>query len=287
MSKAETLTIETESYHALRDSWSHSQLETFIESPELFRGRHHATPPEYPRNKSTALDWGTVADSALTNPEGMDAVMEIIPEWALSANGARQGNNWKAFEAARPGKILLKQSETVEIVRAVRNCRAHPLAKRILDAPGEFQWTIKWLDDDTGLWLRARLDKPAYLPEGLILSDIKTSRNHRLPKFASDADKFGYFRQAAHYWDAVVELGEQPDAWINVAIGKADPQETEVYEMDPEDIEVGRSENRKYLRELAQRLQTNDWRPRSLYKVQQLKLPRYRFYQQLEEDEDE
>jgi len=284
MSKAELLTVSNEEYHALRDSWSHSQIEVLIDSPELFRGRFLSEQPEYPRKMSKDLDWGTVADAALTNPKGMDDVMRIIPLHYLNADGHRKGDAWKAFEAMHAGLILMKESECTEIVRAVRNCRAHPVAKRVLEAPGDFQLTIRHLDDETGLWLRTRLDKISYLPEGLTAADIKTTRNQKPRQFAADAYKFGYHRQAGWYWDALVELGLEPDAWLNIAIGKPDPQETAVYEMEPEAISLGRQENRKYLRELAERIYKKDWRPRDLYQVQRLDMPRFAYFNQYEEE---
>lgn len=277
MSNATILTCTNEEYHALRDSWSHSQIEDLHESPALFYGRHVATPPLYERKRSSAFDWGTVADAALTNPEGADGVMRIIPDYVLNSEGHRKGSAWLHWQADNAGKILLKASECAEILAAVRNCRANPKAAMILDAPGEFQRTIKWLDDETGLWLRCRLDKLAYLKEGLFPSDIKTCRSNRPRQFSNDAYEYGYHRQAAWYWDGLVEAGEEPEAWLNVTIGKPDPQECIVYEMKPEAVTLGREQNRKLLRELAERLESKDWHPREWNQVLELDMPPYAY----------
>lgn len=277
MSQAEILQCSNEEYHALRDSWSHSQIEDLHESPALFYGRHVATPPIYERKRSTAFDWGTVADAALTNPEGADGVMRIIPDYVLNSEGHRKGSAWLNWAKDNAGKILLKRSECAEILRAVEHCKAHPLARRILEAPGEFQHTIRWTDDETGLVLRCRLDKVAYLSEGLILADIKTTRNEQPREFSRDAYLWGYFRQAAWYWDGMAELGETPEAWINVAIGKPDPQTTMVYEACPEAIELGQQENRKLLRELAERIAKNDWMQRDRQQLLVLDAPKWAY----------
>ncbi len=86
-----------------------------------------------------------------------------------------------------------------------------------------------------------------------------------------------YGRQAAWYWDGMVELGEDPEAWINVAIGKPDPQTTVVYEMCQEAIDLGRTENRKLLRELAARLAKNDWTQRDEFKLITLAFPKWAY----------
>jgi hypothetical protein len=277
MSKAEILEISTEDYHALKGSWSHSQAEVLLESPALFYGRFLAEPRLYERKKSTALDWGQVADAALTHPEGADSVMRVIPDYVLNSEGHRKGSAWLNWAKDNAGKILLKASECAAIIRAVEHCKAHPLARRILEAPGEFQHTVRWTDDETGLVLRCRLDKVAYLSEGLILADIKTTRNEQPREFSKDAYVWGYGRQAAWYWDGMVELGEDPEAWINVAIGKPDPQTTVVYEMCQEAIALGRVENRKLLRELAERIAKNDWTQRDEFKLIMLDFPKWAY----------
>ena len=214
-------------------------------------------------------------DAALTNPEGMDAVMRIIPEWALNVDGHRKGGNWTAYQKSNAGKILLKESECAEIVRAVANCHAEPKAEMFLTAPGEFQHTIKWLDDETGLWLRCRFDKVSYLPVGLFGCDVKTCANNSPRAFTSAIAEWGYHRQAAHYLDGLIALGEEPDGWVNITIGKPDPQTCIVYELDEEWIKLGREQNRKLFRELAQRLQSDDWRPRTYDQVLKLTPPQW------------
>ena len=261
----------------MRDSFSHSQIEDMIESPDLFHGRHISRPQVYPRKVSTAFDWGNVADAALTHPDGADAVMRVIPKHVLNGEGHRKGSPWTQWKALNEGKILLKESECSEILRAVQHCRENSASRRILEAPGEFQRTIKWLDDETGLWLRCRLDKVSYFPEGLFLSDIKTCRSNRPRKFSADAYEFGYHRQAAWYWDGMVELGEDPMGWLNVAIGKPDPQECIVYSLRAEAVAKGREQNRDVLRELAERLQSGNFKPRETNTVLELDIPAYAY----------
>jgi len=279
MSNAEILFCGNTEYHAMRDSWSHSQVEDLIESPALFYGRHIAIPSVYPRKESKAFDWGNVADAALTHPGGMDAVARIIPESALNGDGHRKGAPWTRWsnEPENAGKILLKQDECKEIVRAVQHCRENPNAARLLDAPGDFQFTIRWIDDETGLPLRCRIDKVAIFPEFTVACDVKTCRSVALRKFRSDVYEYGYHRQAAMYMDGLDEIGESADKWTNIAIGKPDPQECVVYAMKDDAIRLGREENRKYLRELADRLASGDWKPRAWDQVIELDVPEWAY----------
>jgi hypothetical protein len=209
-------------------------------------------------------------------------VMRIIPEHVLNGDGHRKGAPWKQWAALNDDKILLKESECEEILRAVQNCRAEPKAIMVLDAPGEFQHTIKWLDDETGLWLRCRIDKLAYLHVGTFPADIKTCRSNHPRKWWNDVNEYGYHRQAAWYSDGLIEMDDPPDGWLNVTIGKPDPQECIVYEMPRRAIELGRRQNRELLRELARRLEEKDWKPRTYDQVLTGDLPEYAYKNQWE-----
>ena len=66
------------------------------------------------------------------------------------------------------------------------------------------------MDDETGLWLRARLDRVCYRdPDNrtVIAVDWKTTRAYTARTFAKDIAEFGYHRQAAWYCSALEALG--------------------------------------------------------------------------------
>lgn len=54
-------------YHADKSRLSHSQRETFIESPELYYGRH--VTGEWPQEATAAMDFGTVVHDVILGPQ--------------------------------------------------------------------------------------------------------------------------------------------------------------------------------------------------------------------------
>lgn len=272
---AERFECSLADYHAMADSWSHSQIEVLIESPPLFHGRFISR--IFPREGSEALDVGTICHQALTDPGGLDSVLAIIPDAVLNGDGHRKGNAWKDWTTANAEKIQMKRSEADPIFHMVQNVCYDPRASLLLDAPGPFEGGIRWLDDPTGLTLRARPDKVSYLYGEPIVVDIKTTRATTPRRFAADCFAFGYHRQAAWYAEGLRELGEDPVAFVFIVVDKTPAHECTVYELDPKAIELGHQQNRVAIDELARRLETGDWDSRQRGKTLLLDLPTYAY----------
>ena len=90
-------------------------------------------------------------------------------------------------------------------------------------------------------------------------ADVKSTRARTVREFMQDAARYGYHRQAAWYWDACVALGIDISAFVFISVNKTPAHECYVIELDGGDIELGRSQNRELLHELAWRLKTNNF----------------------------
>ena len=251
--------LTLEQYHQ-RPEWSHSQMEVFRESPPLFHGTFISK--VYPKKESNAFDDGNIIHTPLLGGSLGD-VVEIIPTDVLSNKGKRMGNAWKAWEAAHPDKILRKQAECDFLGRMIDSVRAKEEAADILDSPGHFEHSIVYQDEATGLWLRARPDKVSLSYHGTKLAaDVKSTKARTVKEFMKDAAKYGYHRQAAWYWDACVAIGIDITAFVFISVNKTPAHECHAIELDRDDIELGRSQNRELLHELAWRLDTNNFTSR-------------------------
>lgn len=244
-------------YHATKGSWSHSQIEDLIQSPALFHGRHITG--VFPRESSPALDVGTIAHAAITDPDGLDGVLAIIPPEVLNRDGHRKGSDWLAWSDAHDDKIQMKRSEAAPVLHMVANVQANPAASRLLDAFGPFEYTMIWTDAESGLDLRARPDKIAETDLGTVVVDLKTTRALSPREFANDIVRFGYHRQAAWYLDAADLAGFNPVAFCFVCVDKSPAHECVVYQLDARAIELGRQQNRDAIADLARRLESDSW----------------------------
>lgn len=245
-----------EEYHA-RSEWSRSQAEDLRASPPLFHGRHISG--LYPRKEGPALDTGTVGHHILTSPASVDEIVAVIPPDVLNSQGHRKGAAWKEWSEAHPDRIQMKADEMEAIRHMVRNVYAHPRATMLLANAMHYEFTVLYEDPETGLPLRARPDLISGFYSRVIVVDFKTTRALTPREFASEAVKWGYHRQEAWYREGVERFGYDIAAFLFVTVDKSPAHECRVYELSSSALQLGREENQSIRRDLAHRLETDDW----------------------------
>lgn len=280
MMKARHIECTNAEYHARRDEWCRSQVENMLPpegSPPLFHGRHISG--IYPRKRSKPLDGGTVTHALLSSPGAQHDVVAIIPPEALNEQGHRKGQAWKAYRAEHEGLILMTEEEFEPVKRMVRNVYDHPQAWRLLAGAMHHEFTILHHDDDSGLDLRTRPDLIASVGGRVFVPDFKTTKAMTPREFAADAVKYGYHRQAAWYIEAVEAYGYEVarKGFPFITVDKSPAHECRVYTLPERAIELGRQENRMNRRELARRLEEDDWTDPLGKEVHEVDLPEYAY----------
>jgi len=138
--------------------------------------------------------------------------------------------------------------------------RAHPTARLLLHA--EQVWreqSFFWQDEDTGVWLRARLDA-AKVHDQIICSDFKSAASADPGEFARAAHRYFYDMQDAWYRDAILyTLGVPDAAFVFVVQEKDPPYLCAVYELSMRDVLEGRERNRRARRVFARCQQSGVW----------------------------
>jgi len=266
--------LSLSAYHD-RPEWSHSQIEVLLESAPLFYGRFISR--EFPKPASDVFDDGTIVHTVLTHDQRIEDILAIIPGDVLNAHGHRKGALWNDWWQANAGRIQRKRDECDALFRMVDSVRAHPKARWLLEGEGEFEYSIIWRDEETGLSLRARPDKLSFFRGDCLVSDIKTTRSFNPRTFGNDVAKYGYHRQAAWYIDGVTALGWHVPAYCFITVDKTPAHETHVYELMPSAIELGRQQNRQLLTELKHRLETGDWNAPDHDSIIELDMPTWAY----------
>lgn len=253
-------------YHA-RPEWSHSQLVLLPESPELFRARHVTRELSFPA--TAPMELGQAVHDLLS---GSDNVV-LIPAEALTSNGQRRGKAWEQFCAQHDGSMLLKE-DTYNTVRRIADAlHAEPIAGKLLAAAGHTEHTVVWQDGETGLPLRMRCDKAACFPDGWVLVDWKVVSDPTERAFQYKIEDFAYHRQAAFYSDGWTLYQQSPEAFVFVAVRGEPPHEVRCWELAARALYLGRQQNDAAKRDLARRLEQDDWHGAGHGRLVEIDLP--------------
>lgn len=185
----------------------------------------------------------------------------------------------KAAYAA--GKVPLLSHEMRMAEAMVKAIDEQPHAARQFDPDGLPEQSLFWIDDETGMWCRAR---PDWLTPYQI-TDLKTSTAADLGHVIRQIERFGYYQQAPWYLDGAIALDLiDPDApFIFVVVSKAPPHLAQVVELDHNSLEAGRARNRQALEIFRDCTKSGLW-PGQGTEVELVSLPPWRIRRDLEGD---
>lgn len=236
---------EVADYDAI-DAVNYSSLKALARSPKHYR--HHLLNGA---KETRPMFKGTAAHVAVLEPE------RLALEYAIFTGKRRAGKAWEAFEAAAiaDGKKVIKEAELAEAVAMRDAVRADALASSYLSG-GRHEVTVVWLDEETGLTCKGRID---FLRNDYVLVDLKTTRDAIPHWFGRDVARLQYHVQAAMYLDAVERLTGETARFVAVALESSPPYDVVTYDLPEPVISAGRDEYRRLLRLLVECRQENRW----------------------------
>jgi len=285
MSDVQILDLSNEEYHA-RPEWSSSQVKLLPRDVELFHRRHIEKHPAFQFKQTASMAIGTAVHDIVLE----DTPVVMIPEEVLQRRKkkgseteftfAKAGAPWEEFKAAHPGAVLCKDDDP--ILHMVASIKGEPAAMKWLDAEGPVEQSMFYRDEETGLGLRARLDKLCLASGGSVILDLKSTvvDPHSEREVAKQIYTFGYHRQGAWYWDAAEAWGHDIEALLLAFVRNSAPYDCHVWELSGMALELGRHRNRTARRELAARLQSNNWKPESFGRISMIDVPDWAYQQE-------
>jgi exodeoxyribonuclease VIII len=169
--------------------------------------------------------------------------------------------------ASTPDPVTpLSESDAEKLPYMARAVFAHP-AVSLIRQNGGCEVVILWTDDETGLSMKAKLDK--WIPECLLPGDTVAVPTILDLKKCCDIDddsirkaisNYGYHRRASLYRDGIEALtGQKPD-FVFVFILDAPPWHVRVVTLGDESLTGGRWEVRNCLNLWAQATKQNKYR---------------------------
>lgn len=184
------------------------------------------------------------------------------------------------WAASRPADMIdLSVAERDRIEAIAASVRAHPFASILLGESGDNEQTVLWrpsidqlsvtmaaMQTDPILaenppMVRLRADRIRQMDGSTrVVTDLKTTQDPSPRAFGNSIARYGYHRQGAIYTDAVQALypGEELH-FVLIVVRSSPPYEVACYELDPEDLALGRAQYLATMADLIRRRAENDW----------------------------
>jgi hypothetical protein len=236
-------------YHADLKSLSVSgaRILTTLTPAEYFENLH--TPPD----PKPQYDFGHLAHKMVLG-EGAQIVRVDARDWRTTAAKEAREKAWAH------GKIPALPPLIDTAQRMAGKVFAHRIAAKLLEN-GAAELSGYWHDEPTGVRLRFR---PDFLPETgsgrPIIVDYKSAASANPRRFAKAAYDYGYYQQAGWYIDGLQHTtGAADAAFVFVVQQKDPPFLVSVCQLEPEDIELGRRQNRAAIDLYARCRDTGKW----------------------------
>lgn len=227
----------------------------------------------HPKEQTRAQALGSAIHRAVLEPDRF--------EWEYCATAqcdrrTKEGKaRWAAFVGKNAGKEILEGDDYATCLAMRDAVWANPHAAEILKGPGLIEASAAWIDPETGLLCKGRMDRLAEHGSWSWIWDVKSTEDASPSGFAKAVSKWDYHCQAAHYLDGLNVLAPRKRRFGFIAVEKKPPYCVALYELEEEDLEMGRYDNEQRLAALKQAVESGNW-PGYSTEIEPLGLPGWR-----------
>jgi hypothetical protein len=221
------------------------------------------------RDDTPALSLGRAIHTAVLEPENFNKEFFCLPDIDRRTNKGKEEYN--RICSQNGDKTCLKADEfnkALEIATAIRSQNA---VIKLLEG-SEAEISIDWVDHDTGLQCKARVD--AYNEQLCTIIDLKTTTDASVKGFPRKLFAYGYHRQASFYLDGLRANGLQARHFVFVAAEKDPPYSVGIYRLTDDVIALAQKENTHLLRKLKACQESGEW-PSYTQGIEDISIPAY------------
>lgn len=163
----------------------------------------------------------------------------------------------KAFktEAEEVGLTVVTQQQFEAAMKVKQRLFEHREAGPLLRGLVNTERCIQWVDEETGLDCKARLDGDS----DTYVVDLKTVKSATSGYFASSVYSYGYHIQQAHYTAAFEAVEETLPDWYWITVENTEPYDVVVFEPSPGMEADGKREHRELLNTYRQCSDLDYW----------------------------
>lgn len=253
-----------EDYHAI-DAVSASGLRLFARSPWHYRNR-------VPTKPTRPMLRGSLAHCALLEPDAVGARYIVVPEdapkrptaaqWAAKkSNESSQAAKdwWREFEQRAGSRDIIAANEFGICQAQLAAIASVPELAELL-AHGKGEVSIFWIDPDTGLYCKARLDWLNVVDKKARILELKSTVDESPAGFGRTSARMKYELQRVHYIEAV-RLGAKLSVqdFTFAAVTSVAPVLAVPYDLTDEMIEQASDERAEHLQRLAWCMAEDRW----------------------------
>ena len=223
---------------------------------------------------TSAKKFGRILHTLVLEPDNFNARFILAPE--TGPDGAAWNRRYKAHKEAWAEWLAsigdregIDEADQARAMAMVEKIQEHPMAHEVLDG-AETELSLRWTDRTTMMPCKARLD----IYKGRVVADLKTCKTADPTRFPRDAYRYGYWFQAAFYLMGCRAVGLQADTFAIIAAESNPPHCVAVYELSPEDLDMGRSQVASVLQQVAHWTKEGRW-PGYSEDIMELPAPSY------------
>jgi exodeoxyribonuclease VIII len=234
-------------------------------------------------NYSTLKPLGSATHAAVLEPELFRKSYAHAPK--LDRRRKKDKEIWAKFLEDNKDKEILTAEEYDQCLEMQGAALVNPLVSAIVGDAGYTEMSFVWVDKDTDVTCKGRIDRFGRLYGHSVIADLKTTENASPDAWVREVVKYQYHAQAAFYLDGldtVSPVVERRFIWITLE--KKPPYAVAIYEPDAATLEKGRRMYRNYLRQWVKCHETGVW-PGYDAGIQPLLLPDWALRQEEGEDE--
>ncbi len=266
--------VTREEYFADHSRFSNSMFRDFAKSVGRFRGLYidHTIEPDPP---SKDKNFGLAHHVAVLEPHRWAQSVAVSPIFKGKGSKALR----QSFKTMNAGRIIIDEEEHRTIRRMREAIEDNKAAREYLgdlaEGDAKAEQPIRWTDPETGLPMKALID---LIMDSGVIADIKTCDDASPEAWSREMAKWKYHRQAAHYMDGAWHALKADGPFVFIACSKQEPHDVVAHAISDKSLQLGRTQNARYAKELARRLESGDWSNRWGNAIQEATLPRYCFY---------
>lgn len=216
------------------DALNHSTLKLWGRTPA--HARYDMT---HPQETTKSLRMGDACHVAVLDPERFTREYARSPTFDMRTNKGKAAAATWASEYPDYAALLPAEYDCACGMRD--SIWAHPLASEMLKGKGHNELTIIWVDPESGLLCKGRIDRLTSYMGWTVVIDLKTAKDASIDGFAKACVNYRYHSQAAFYLDGLNVLAAHERRFIHLVIENQPPYLARLMELDESAIEEGRA----------------------------------------------
>lgn len=203
---------------------------------------HLAYARAHPSMPTPAMALGSLTHSLVLEPDTLPNTYVELPDFTElhgHPNSKKHREAKALWHLENADRIGVTPEQMAAGRTMARRVREHPKAAALLE-DGHAEVAAIWRHPHVGVWCKSLMD---WINPQELLVDVKTTTNASYAVFQKTLfdRKYGYYRQAAFYWDAYTAImGRPPRAFVFIVVENAPPHEVAVYAVDLDCLLLGR-----------------------------------------------